>query len=83
MSGVPRTTQITAFIKPLRGLKRLMEPNDIISPRGIAPIRVIEKSLSVCKKPVFNAANTVGNCFIKVSRKGNHSYSVAKIHILP
>ena len=74
---------MTALIRPLRGLKRLMEPNDIISPRGIAPIRVIENSFRVCTKPVFSAANTVGNCFIKVSRKGNHSYNVAKIYILP
>ena len=80
---MPRTTHMTALIRPLRGLKRLMEPNDIISPRGIAPIRVIENSFRVCTKPVFSAANTVGNCFIKVSRKGNHSYNVAKIYILP
>ena len=39
-----------------------MEPNDIISPSGIAPTRVTEKSLSVCKKPVFSAAKTTGNC---------------------
>ena len=39
--------------------KRLMEPNEMISPRGIAPISVRKKSCTVFRKPSFRAETTV------------------------
>ena len=54
ISGVPRMIQTTVRVKSERGLKRDMEPKAMISPSGIAPIRVIKKSFSVCRKPALS-----------------------------
>ena len=42
-----------------KGRNRLIEPKEMISPRGRAPIKVIKNSSRVTRKPLFNAAKTV------------------------
>ena len=55
-----------------RGAQRLMEPKQIMSPRGMEPTSVTTKSLSVCTKPSLSADITVWNMC------GNHSYPSRK-----
>ncbi len=62
ISGVPRTTHTMTLTIADSGLKRDIEPKDIISPKGIAPMSVTKNNLSVCKKPWFSDAKTIGNC---------------------
>lgn len=62
ISGVPRMTPTSMRVSHLRGLKRLMEPKEITSPRGSAPARVTKNSRSVCPKPSFSERNTMGIC---------------------
>ena len=49
------------FTAPLRGLKPLMEPKDMIRPRGMAPSRVRRKISRDLKKPSFRLMITVWN----------------------
>ena len=60
--GVPRTTHTINRVSHCTGLNFVIEPKEIISPRGSAPSSVTKKSLSVCKKPIFKDWNTTGNC---------------------
>ena len=45
----------TAGRRKPKAAQLLMEPKAMIRPSGIAPMSVMAKSLSVCKKPVFSA----------------------------
>ena len=60
--GVPRMTPTSMRVSHLRGLKRLMEPKEMTSPRGSAPARVTKNRRSVCPKPSFSDRNTTGIC---------------------
>lgn len=56
--------QTTIFARILNGLNRDIEPKEIKSPSGIAPRSVTKNSFSVCRKPIFSALKTTGNCSI-------------------
>ena len=56
--------QTKTLVMALSGFILDMDPRHITSPSGIAPTRVMIKSFNVCKKPTFNASNTIGNCVI-------------------
>ena len=43
----------------LKGAQRLMEPKEMTSPRGSAPMSVTKNSSSVLRKPLFRAETTV------------------------
>ena len=45
--GVPRMTQITVRVSHRNGVKRLIDPNDTIRPKGSAPASVTAKRASV------------------------------------
>ena len=55
------------LVMRLRGLNLEVEPNMMISPRGMAPSSVTANSRSVCRKPTFSAWKTTGNCWRNVS----------------
>lgn len=61
ISGVPRTIHTTILTNQLSGLKRLIEPSEIISPSGIAPSRVSAKISSDFRKPSDSELTTVWN----------------------
>ena len=63
ISGVPRIIQTKVLVSALTGLNFDIEPNEIISPRGRAPTRVIANSRRVTKKPSFSASITMGSCW--------------------
>ena len=64
----------TSRVSRRKGVKRLMEPKEMIRPRGRAPISVIANSFSVCRKPSFKAPMTVRNMSMQSSFFGgvNH-----------
>lgn len=43
------------------GAQRFIDPKDITSPKGSAPMSVIANSFKVCKKPIFSEFMTVSN----------------------
>ena len=61
ISGVPRTIHTTVRVSQRRGRNRVMEPKEMISPRGMAPRSVTPKSCRVFRKPWFSAPRTVAN----------------------
>ena len=65
--GVPRMIQTTVLVSHRRGVNRLMEPKEMIRPRGRAPIRVTANSFRVCRKPSFRAPMTVRNISMESS----------------
>ena len=62
MRGVPLTIHTINLTNILSGLNLDVEPKEIISPRGMAPINVTINNFKVCRNPVFNALKTTGNC---------------------
>ena len=58
---MPRTIQTIVLIRAFSGIRRLIEPNAIISPKGKAPRSVTANISSVFKKPPQSVGITVCN----------------------
>ena len=67
----------TVRVSQRRGVKRLMEPKEMIRPRGMAPMMVMKKSCNVLRKPLLRAATTVWNSW-EVKNIGSSSLWVFK-----
>ncbi len=65
--------QTKIFVTKLSGLNRDMEPKEIKSPSGNAPIKVTKNSFKVCKKPTFKEWITIGSCF-KINSMARPAY---------
>ena len=75
--GVPRMIHTSVRVSQRKGVKRLMEPKEITSPRGTAPMMVMKKSCRVLRKPLLRAATTVWNSW-EVKNIGSSSLWVVK-----